>query len=238
MPLKLLPARQRCHGLAPLGGKLLFGIIGGSRRLRSTTSTIIMALIRPNANSKPIRTFGSDSQLEDGAVGGGVVGVLVPPPLFVVVVGIPVTAVAVGVWPGTTAGVVPAVGVTPGAGVAVATELLGVNPAFGVGVGLLVVAVGVGDGRGVAVGVGIGVAVGVLVTAGVGIGVSVTVGLGTGMSVAVTVSRMVAVFACVTATEEFLVMRALRVAASVLTLTSISEMSNSNKLQKAAMTRT
>ncbi len=97
MPLKLLPARQRCHGLAPLGGKLLFGIIGGSRRLRSTTSTIMMALIRPNANSKPMMIFGIDSPLEDGAVGGGVVGVLGPPPLFVVVVGIPVTAVAVGV---------------------------------------------------------------------------------------------------------------------------------------------
>lgn len=195
--------------------------------------------------------FGSDSPLEDGAVGGGVVGVLGPPPLFVVVVGIPVTAVAVGVWPGTTAGVVPAVGVTPGPGVAVATELLGVNPVFGVGVGLLVVAVGVGDGRGVAVGVGVGVSVavgvGIEVAVGVavgievavgGIGVLVAVGLGTGMPVAVTVSRMVVVFACVTATEEFLVMRALRVAAWVLALTSISEMSNSNKLQKAAITRT
>jgi|SRR5579872_5569080 len=97
MPLKLLPARQRCQGLAPLGGKLLFGASGGSRRLRSTTSTIMMALIRPNANSKPMMIFGIDSPLEDGAAGGGVVGVLEPPPLFVVVVGIPVTAVAVGV---------------------------------------------------------------------------------------------------------------------------------------------
>jgi len=79
-----------------------------------------MALIRPNANSKPIRTFGSDSPLEDGAVGGGEVGVVGPPP-FVVVVGIPVRAVAVGVWPGTTAGVVPETGVTPGKSVAVGT---------------------------------------------------------------------------------------------------------------------
>jgi len=94
----------------------------------------------------------------------------------------------------------------------------------------VVVAVGVGDGRGVAVGVGVGVLVGV--------GVGVLVAVGVGVSVAVVVPGTVAVFACVTATEEFLIMRALRVAASVLTLTNISEMSNSNKLQKAAIMRT
>ena len=74
-----------------------------------------MALIRPNTNSKPTRTFGSVSPLEVGAVGGGVMGVFGgPPPLFVVVVGLLVRAVAVGVWPVTTAGVILAVGVATG----------------------------------------------------------------------------------------------------------------------------
>jgi hypothetical protein len=146
-----------------------------------------MALIRPNTKSKPMRTFDSVSPLEVGAVGGGVVGAFGPPPLFVVVVGLPVRAVAVGVWPGTTAGVVRAVGVAPGTGVAVGTELLGVAPAFGVGVGLTVVAVGVGVGCLVAVGVGLGVAVGL----GLGLGLGLRLGLGLGKIVMVIIGVIV-----------------------------------------------